>query len=337
MVTYDEEMLQEINENVDLLEYVEQSIDLKPQGKDFFGHCPLHVDRTPSFSITPDKNTFYCFGCGRGGGIISYLISYEGMKYDQAVEKAATLASVDVKMMCKSQTVLYARRAKKLNQLKACEIKHEILPMKKILEYQKEPITEWVNEGISQDVMDLYEIRIDRKANRIVYPVYDMSGNLINIKGRTRFKNYKALGIAKYMNYYPIGTMDYFQGWKIAEPYVKETGELIIVESIKSVMKLYGYGIKNVVSAEKHNLSPDQIKWIISQDYIKNVVLGWDSDVSYSEAEVRRNINSLKKFVNIFVIEDSDGLLGGVEAKNSPIDKGIEIWNKIYEVRKKIT
>lgn len=102
-------------------------------------------------------------------------------------------------------------------------------------------------------------------------------------------------------------------------------------------MKLYGYGIKNVVSAEKHNLSPDQIKWIISQDYIKNVVLGWDSDVSYSEAEVRRNINSLKKFVNIFVIEDSDGLLGGVEAKNSPIDKGIEIWNKIYEVRKKIT
>lgn len=337
MVTYDEEMLQEINENVDLLEYVEQSIDLKPKGKDYFGHCPLHVDRTPSFSINPDQNLFYCFGCGRGGGIIYYLREYEGLSFDKAVEKAASLANVDVKMMCKSQTVQYARRQKKLLLAKTQEVKRNILSLEKMNEYSKEPVTEWIEEGISQEVMDLYEVRIDRKANRIVYPVYDMMGNLINVKGRTRFKNYKALGIAKYMNYFPIGSMDYFQGWNIAEPYVKETGVLIVVESIKSVMKLHGYGIKNVVSAEKHNLSPEQIKWIVSQQYINTIILGWDSDVSYKEAEVQRNVNALKRFLNVYIIEDRNGLLGGVEAKNSPIDRGIEIWNELYDRRTKVT
>lgn len=77
-MTYDEEVINQIVENVDLLDYVGESIDLTKRGDDFFGRCPLHIDKTPSFSVTPSKNRFFCFGCGRGGTIIQYLVEYEG-------------------------------------------------------------------------------------------------------------------------------------------------------------------------------------------------------------------------------------------------------------------
>lgn len=337
-VNYDEEFLNQINEKVNLLEYVEQTMELKPSGKEYFGHCPLHIDFTPSFSITPSNNKFYCFSCHRGGGIIQYLMHYEHLKFDEAVEKASKLANIDLKMMCQSRTVQYNRKLKKIMSAndKRNSICHKILDDSELDKYRIGPIEEWLNEGIRQEEIDLFEIRIDDRANRIVYPVYDDLGRLINIKGRTRFPEYKKLGIQKYINYYPVGVVDYFQGANITEQFIHETGEIKIFESIKSVMKLFGNGVKDAVSAEKHNLTNEQIKWIISRNFIKNVVLCWDSDVSYAEGNVVRNINELKRFVNVFVINDYKGILGGKEGKNSPIDLGIDIWNQLYEERKKV-
>ena len=336
MVKYDEEMLQEINDNVDLLEYIKKSIDLKPKGKDYFGRCPLHIDRTPSFSVTPEKNKFYCFGCGTGGGIIQFLVAYENLTYDDAIQKASNLAKIDLKTMCQSQTVRLNRKIKQVKLTNDNLAFHEILPRSEFDKYRKGNISLWLEEGIRQEEIDLFEIRLDDKSNKIVYPVYDMHGNLINIKARTLYKDFKKLGICKYINYFTVGTIDYFQGANVTLPYIKETGELKIFESIKSVMKLFGHGIKDSASAEKHTLTPEQIKWIISCDYIKNVVFCYDSDVSYQEKEVKKNINMLKKFLNVYVVEDNDNLLGGKEAKNSPIDLGIEIWNKLYENKRKI-
>ena len=98
-------MLNEISERVNLLEYVGQHIELEKRGNDYYGHCSLHVDKTPSFTINPETNLFYCFSCGHGGGIISYLMEYEGLRFDEAVEKAAELADVDLSKMCRSDTI----------------------------------------------------------------------------------------------------------------------------------------------------------------------------------------------------------------------------------------
>lgn len=336
MVKYDEEMLQEINDNVDLLEYIKKSIDLKPKGKDYFGRCPLHSEQTPSFSVTPGKNKFYCFGCGSGGGIIQFLIAHEKLSYDEAVQKASNLAKIDLKTMCQSQTVKLNRKIKQIKSGNDGGADHVILARSEFEKYRKGRVDLWLDEGIRQEEIDLFEIRLDDRSNKIVYPVYDMSGNLINIKARTLHKDFKKLGICKYINYYPVGTVDYFQGANITLPYIKETGELKIFESLKSVMKLFGNEVKDSASAEKHTLTPEQIKWIIGCDYIKNVVFCYDSDVSYQEKEVKKNINMLKKFLNVYVIEDNDNLLGGKEAKNSPIDLGIDIWNRLYENKRKI-
>lgn len=333
---YDEEFLEEIKNNVDLLEYIGNDIELTKKGKDYFGHCPKHVDLTPSFSVNPDKNIFYCFSCGRGYSIIDYLIQYEGMNFDEAVKKASKLSGVNIGAMCQSQTVIENRKLKrrKANQ-KTEKYIHEILAKEEYEKFKICQVDEWLDEGIRQEEIDLFEIRIDDRCNRIVYPVYDVDGNFINIKGRTRFKDYKKMGICKYINYYPVGVVDYFQGLNITESYIKERNEIIIFESIKSVMKLYGNGIKNSVSAEKHSLTPEQIAWIIKSD-VKDVVFAYDSDVNYKEKAVKENINMLKRFVNLYIIEDKNGVLGGKDGKNAPIDLGFDVWKELYSQKKKI-
>ena len=313
------------------MEYIEQSIELKQRGKDYFGNCPLHVDLTPSFSVNSENNMFYCFSCGRGGGIISYLMAYENMTHDDAVTKASMLANIDLKSMCQSQTVKLNKKLNKTRQIKE-NIGHEILDKNVFLRFRKGIIQDWLDEGIRQEEIDLFEIRVDDRGNRIVYPVYDINENLINIKGRTLFKDYKKIGIAKYMNYYPVGTMDYFQGYNITRQYIKK--EVKIFESIKSVMKLFGHDIKDSISAEKHTLTDEQIVFLIKLGV--DVVFCYDSDISYREKEVARNINILKRFTNVYVVEDKDGLLGGKEGKNSPIDKGINIWDTLYANKRKI-
>jgi len=334
-MTYDDEMLQEINASVDLLEYVSQSIEMEKRGKDYFGHCPLHVDNTPSFSITPSKNSYYCFSCGRSGGIIGYLMDYEHLKFDDAVDKAAKLANMDLSTMCKSDTVSFLKKTKKIFHQETQEVVHEYLPETEFEKYSRKEITEWLDEGIRQDILDLFDVRINERDNRIVYPVRDITGHLINVKGRTRYKNYKELRIPKYINYYPIGTMDYFQSLNITLPYIKEQNEIIIFESVKSVMKAFGWGYKNSASAEKHTLTDEQIKLLVKLRV--NIVFAFDSDISYSDSEIKKSIDLLKRITNVYLIYDRNRLLGGKDAKNAPVDLTREIWEQLYFNKTKVT
>lgn len=333
MIEYDIDTLKAITDNVDLFEYVSQSIEMERKGDDYFGHCPLHVDKTPSFSITPSKNRYYCFSCLRAGGIINYLMDYEHMTFPKAVEKAAKLANIDTGSLCKSKTVILLRRIKSLKQCKMLP-RHEVLNANEIEKYSKERVPEWEAEGIEPDVMDLFGVRINNRDNRIVYPVYDIKGNLINVKGRTRYKNYKALKIPKYTSYFPIGTMDYFQGLNITLPFIKEAKEIIVFESIKSVMKAWGWGYKNTASAEKHTLTDEQIKLLVSLHV--DIVLAFDTDVDYREKSLTDTINRLKRVTNVYIIKDRRKLLGGKESKNSPVDLTREIWEELYESKHKI-
>lgn len=330
---YDEDFILQINNNVNLLEYIQPRIQLKKRGKYYFGSCPLHVDKTPSFSVTPVQNRFYCFSCGKGGGIIQFLIHYEGWSYGEAVQKASNLAHMDLNKMCKSKTVNFLRQTKKIKTVSPPE-PHLVLSTDEIEKYRKGEVTEWINEGISQKEIDIFNVRLDDRSNRIVYPVYDINSNLINIKGRTRNPNYEELHIPKYINYFKVGTQDYFQGLNITLPYILEKNEIIIFESIKSIMKLMKFGVNNSVSAETHYLTDEQIKLLIGLRV--NIVLAYDSDVSYNHNKVQKNISKLKRFLNVFIIRDPQGLLGGAKAKNSPIDCGYDIWKQLYSNKSKI-
>ena len=328
-------MLQEINDNADLVAYVQQSLDLVKKGNDYFAHCPLHEDKTPSLSFTPSENSFFCFSCGAKGKMIGYLMKFEGLSFDEAVEKASRLANVDMAQMCQSPTIMLLKRWRPyLSPPPNDVIEHPEIAISKLEQYEQKPAYEWVEENISEKTQKDFGVRIDTTANRIVYPVFDIHGKLINIKGRTRYKAFKDLGIAKYINYFKVGTMDYLQSLEKTLPYIQEKHEVIIFESVKSVMKAYQWGYRNCVSAEKHTLTPEQILLLVSLH--ADIVLAYDSDVNYSSGDVSDNINKLKKVTNIYIIEDDEELLGGEESKNSPVDCGLEIWEELYKNKRKV-
>ena len=337
-MVYDDEMLQQINDNANLLEYVQNTgIELKQQGDDYFTNCPLHVDDTPSLSFTPSKNSFYCFSCGAKGQMIGYLIKFEGLDFDEAVEKAAQIGNTDMSKMCHSETVIFLKKYKRFLESRRNKKKteHQILPDYAISKFSaKEKISEWLNEGITQEMIDLFGVRVDTYQNRIVYPVFDLAGKLINVKGRTRYENYHDLDIPKYINYYPVGVMDYFQGLNITLPDVESQGEIIIFESIKSVMKAYAWGYRNCASAEKHTLTPEQTNLLVKLRV--NVVFAYDTDVSYQDKDVAKSINKLRRVTNVYTINDYDELLGEKKKKNSPVDCGLDIWEELYDNREKV-
>ena len=331
---YDDDTLRQINENANLIEYVNQTMDLEKIGGNYFTRCPKHVDNTPSLCFNPDKNMYHCFSCGLSGGVIGFLMDYEGLSFNESVNKAAKLADFDLSKICHSDTITFLKNLKVLLGQKREPYKHPIIDGREFEKYKHEEIQEWLSEGISQEVMDLFGVRVDIGQNKIVYPVFDIDGNLINIKGRTRNKNFKALKIPKYINYYSVGVMDYFQGLNITLPYVKEANEIIIFESIKSVMKAYGWGYRNCASAEKHTLTREQVELLANLRV--NIVFAYDSDVDYRSNDVKQSIDKLKRITNVYIINDRNLLLGGKDAKNAPVDMGIDVWKELYEHRKKV-
>ena len=337
----DQNFLDELRDKIDLLEYAEnQGFEFQRHGKDHFTNCPLHTDNTPSLSISEDDDgicrSFYCHSCKCGGGIIKWMTVIEHMKFMDAVKKASELAEMDLSNMCQSPTVAMLRKQNRIykKNIEKTDIHHTILDESCYTKYSIESIPEWEDEGISKETISNFDIRIDNNSNRIVYAVRDDVGNLINIKGRTRYKDYKKIKIPKYKNYFPVGELDYFQCLEKSKPYIIESDEIIICECIKSVMKCYDWGIKNVVSAETHALTDGQIKRIL-QLKCSNVVLAFDKDVEYfstKEKELRRQMNKLGLFSNLYYIYDYNNLLG---EKDSPMDKGEEVWKKLYAEKRR--
>jgi len=81
-----EELIEKIRREVDIVDIVSEYVQLKKQGKNYFGLCPFHSEKTPSFSVAPDKQIFYCFGCKAGGNVYSFLMEIESWSFLEAVQ-----------------------------------------------------------------------------------------------------------------------------------------------------------------------------------------------------------------------------------------------------------
>lgn len=333
---YDSEALNELCQQVELLEYASESIDFEKRGSDSYAaHCCLHEDKTPSLFITPSRNLFYCQSCHCGGNLLNWLMTFEGLSFDDAADKVGRLAGVDIKNLkqCSSLKIFQSLK-RSLVASEAEQVEREILDISEINKFKKEAPQEWIDEGIDPAVMDVFNIRIDDRANRIIYPVYDKNFNLIGFKGRTRYDNYKLLRIQKYMNYTKIGTTDFFVGMKEQYDKIVSCKKVIIFEGIKSVMKAYGWGYDYCLAVETSCLNEDQVK-ILIQMGIKDVTIAFDSDVELSK--VLECTETLRKFTNVYIVADrkyvSNKLLG---EKESPVDKGREVFETLLSERRKL-
>ena len=339
MKEYDEELINEIKDKIDIVEFMSEYTTLKRRGRDWFGKCPFHDERTASFSVTPQKNTYYCFGCGEGGDVITFCQKFLSMTYEETIKYLSGLAGVNAEKTEVCSPVKFFRKIKRRKSA-AVAVEHKIIDPYILTTFEYKRIAEWEEEGIPQAIMEQYGVAYDRHADpkydRIVYPVYDLKGNLINIKGRTLCENFKDMSppIPKYMNYYPVGDLDYFQGLNYKYDKIIVAGEVIVYESFKSVLKADSFGYYNTISAETSTLTIFQVRLLISMHV--DVVIAFDSDVPFEKIKSKDEIQILSLFTNVFIAFDKDKILGDPALKNAPVDCGKEKWDHIYGGKLKI-
>ena len=330
---YNEDMLDQMAEQIDLLEYAENTMEFVKKGKQYFTHCPLHIDNTPSLCITPEVNKWYCHSCHRGGTIYGWIQTFENKTFQEAVEKVSELTGAEYREYIESETVGIYKEINKCNRTKSDEkIERKILNFTNdyLNKYNDELPQEWLNEDMTEEALRKYNIMIDPNANRIVYPVFDADNNFIGVKGRTRIDVYKELGIAKYINYNKIGEINFFQGFQQAEFKIPRT--IIIFEGVKSCIKAWGWGIKNTVASETAALSIGQLHFLIKNNFYE-VIIAWDTDQQFKDIISNDKIQILKKFTKVSVIRDVNHLL---DNKMSPTDKGETIFRKLLLERRVI-
>ena len=91
-----QETIDRINDNADIVDIVSKSVDLKKRGRNFFGLCPFHEEKTPSFSVAPDKGIYHCFGCGKGGNAINFIIENEKLSFVEAIQQLGQHLGIQV-------------------------------------------------------------------------------------------------------------------------------------------------------------------------------------------------------------------------------------------------
>ena len=331
MNEYDYEQLGELCDNFDLVGYVSQFCELKGRGPEYSTSCLRHKDINPSLFLNSENNRWYCHSCHTKGTILQWLMYQEGLSYKEAINKLQDLTGKEIREVVPTTSMKIFKEMQSLNHEEEPVVR-EILPESYLDQFEiieGEP-HEWIEEGISPEMIKKYDIRIDPKGNRIVYGVYDANGNLIGAKGRTRFASYQLLGIKKYKNYLKVGTTDYLQGMKQNLPNIKAKKSMIVVEGLKSVMKIDQWGYDTGVATETSYLNDAQAKIIIASG-CNEVTFAFDQDVTYANA--LKSANKVKKWTNCYIILDKNGLL---KPKDSPCDEGREVWEQLYRERIRI-
>lgn len=93
---YSDEIIEEVRQNNDVVDIISQYVHLTRKGRNYFGLCPFHSEKSPSFSVSPDRQIFHCFGCGVGGNVYTFLMKIEGITFKESLEQLAERANIQL-------------------------------------------------------------------------------------------------------------------------------------------------------------------------------------------------------------------------------------------------
>mgnify|MGYP005770035157 FL=1 len=312
---YSDEIIDEVRQTNDIVDIISQYVHLKRSGRNFFGLCPFHNEKSPSFSVSPDKQIFHCFGCGVGGNVFTFLQKIEGISFVEAVQTLAERSNIQLPTLQNSADS-YKEELKskvyKVNEFTA-QFYHENLykPEAKIAqEYiKKRKLTNNTLKsfriGFSGKFDELYrELKkqgfedteilesglvnkndngkyIDRYRNRLMFPICDARGRVIAFGGRVLDDSKP-----KYIN--SPENVVYSKGRNLFGLNVAKKGDtkkLLIVEGYMDVISLHQRGITNVVAPLGTALTQQQ-GWLLRKN-AEQIILSFDSDEAGLTAKIR--------------------------------------------------
>lgn len=228
-----------------------------------------------------------------------------------------------------SQRLQATRVAKKFKRQpkKEKESKCTILPLDYMNRYEKneDKLSIWREEGITPESMERFSVRYDPFSDRIVYPIRNMQGDIINVCGRTLDPDYKEHKQRKYTYFKPLGTLDTIYGFAENREEILKKREIILFEGAKSVMIADGWGIKNTGAVLTSHINDAQFKLLIRLGV--TVVFALDAEIDIRDDA---NIKKLLPYTKVEWVRNRRDLL---EDKDAPVDKGFEVFQTLYEER----
>ncbi len=316
--------VEEIKNNLDIVEIISNYIDLNKSGSNFKARCPFHNEKTASFMVSREKQIFHCFGCDKGGDVISFIQEYEGVSFKEALKILAEKANIVLPEYSGERKENYSR-IYEINKLATEFYQKKILEnkvtSKKVLEYlanrkiSKESINKW-QLGLSGENWDeLYNFLINKKYNkeeilkaglilkkrdgsgyldrfrkRLMFPIFDTQGRIVAFTSRTLSGiayNEEDIG-GKYINSPQTVVFDkskILYGWHLSKDAIRKKKYVIVVEGNMDVIAASQTKANNAIAVSGTSLTIDQIKLI--KRYTDNIIFAFDGDNAGSRAVFR--------------------------------------------------
>jgi DNA primase len=314
-----EKSIQEVFDIARVEDIVEEFVSLKRRGSNLIGLCPFHNEKTPSFSVSPSKNIYKCFGCGKGGGPVQFLMEHEQMTFPEAIRYLAGKYQIELEEDERGeefdQDLAKRERLLLINQAALEFFKHQLLStdlgksvgLSYLVDrgFSKQTIDQFglgfappggtaltsalIQKGYEKDLIEDLGLStksgIDFFRDRIMFALHNTTGKVTGFAGRA-IKEGKR--IPKYMNS-PESEVyiksKFLYGLFFAKGTIRKEDQCILVEGYTDVISLHDGGVKNAVASSGTSLTEEQIRLI--KRYTPNILILYDGDQAGVKAAIR--------------------------------------------------
>ena len=329
-----EEVIFRIQESIDIVHLISGFVSLKKAGQNFQGLCPFHSEKTPSFTVSPSKQIFHCFGCATGGNVFKFLMLKEGMTFPEAVKELGKMAGVSLSSEAEENP------SSDLELIQVNEAARDYFHQVLIKDSGAAPAREYLRKrGVSHEMIDYFSLGYslpgwnhcaqflekkgfssiqmekaglisrknsgeghhDRFRGRLMFPVFDLHGKCIAFGGRVLDQS-----LPKYLN--SPETPVYHKGKVLyaLDKFKKEIDFLIIVEGYFDAIRPFQDGIQNVAATCGTALTPFHLQLIRRR--VRKVYLIFDPDQAGINAVLRTADLFLESGIKAWVVVLPEGL-----------------------------
>jgi len=338
----DQDTVNKIVDTAEIVDVVQDFVNLRRRGVNFLGNCPFHNEKTPSFTVSPSKGIYKCFGCGKAGNSVGFIMEHEQLSYPEALKYLAKKYSIDVKEEeFTPQQVEQKNHRESMLVVSAFAQKFFSSTLKNDHEGKAIGYSYFKERGFTSEIIEKFQLgyspekrtaftehaqkngykldyltstgltidkngyQFDRFAGRVMFPIHGLSGNPIAFGGRILKTDTK---MAKYLNspeseiYHKSNVL---YGIYFAKREMTKQDKCYMVEGYTDVISLHQAGIENVVASSGTSLTENQIRLV--KRFSDNLTILYDGDAAGIKASFRGIDLVLEQGMNVKVVLFPDG------------------------------
>ena len=340
-----QDTVNKILDSAQIVEVISDFVSLKRRGANFIACCPFHNEKTPSFYVSPSKGIYKCFGCGKSGTAVGFVMEHESMTYVEALKYLAKKYGIEVKEKEDSPEEIAARQRSESLYLVMDFAEKFFQESLKTPEGRSIGYAYFRSRGLEDSTIEKYGLGwspkggsvfsrealakgykeefltatgvsikrndgslIDKFYDRVIFPIHSVSGRVIAFGGRTLRSDYKTANIGKYVNSPETEIYDKSRslyGIYFAKSEISRQDKCFLVEGYLDVLSMHQLGITNVVASSGTSLTVPQIRLI--KKFTSNVTIMYDGDAAGIHAALRGIGLILKEGMNVRVVLIPDG------------------------------